>query len=366
MQFKITPIEEKQYLNGEIRDVRDKLIVICKKNNCNCSNIKGSFYLRFNVNLAFNQLNRDVFRLCLYLDSLKCTNSMIIKINVEIRENSTNIIENSCITYRVNSSEVGKYISINLAKAFECLNINTINEININVSPEGNGAAVFCSNNTSRNPFIFLESIRAVGPIGPQGPQGPVGPRGPRGPQGERGPIGPRGARGETGEVGPIGPEGAQGPRGPRGIEGAQGPEGPEGPVGEANINTFGSYTKVNSINNSEGLLNLFNGIVNESGSLEHNNNEIIIGESGNYRITFSITIQGGSCIDRLRVNGIGDKGNIIPVFSHCQITTQAFFDRIIFLTDGTRVSVESFRNEDIRIGCREENISYFTIIKLN
>lgn len=362
MQFKITPIEEKQYLNGEIRDVQDKLIVICQRNNCVCSTVKGSFYLRFNVNLEFNQLNRDVFRLYLYLDSLRCTNSMLIKINVEIRECGNNI-ENSCISYRINSSEVGRYISINLAKAFGNLNLNTINEININVSPEGNGVAVFASNNTARNPFIFLESERVVGPVGPQGPQGPVGPRGPRGIQGERGPIGPRGYQGERGCIGPVGPEGAQGARGPRGVEGSQ---GPQGPAGEANINTFGSYTKINSINSSCGLLNLFNNIVNESGSLEHNNNQIIIGESGNYRITFNIAIPEGSCINRLRVNGIGNEGDIIPVFSNCQSVTQVYFDRIIFLTEGTIISVEPFGDEDIRLSCRDENISYFTIIKLN
>ena len=143
----------------------------------------------------------------------------------------------------------------------------------------------------------------AQGPAGPRGEQGPVGlqgargPAGSQGPQGAQGPAGPTGATGNTGAQGPAGPTGATGntgAQGPAGPTGATGNTGATGPAGDA-VLAYGSL-RGNSIElpGADSAAVPFNaaGPLSDSVTVGQGGNELVVGRSGIYQITLSITAE--------------------------------------------------------------------------
>ena len=138
------------------------------------------------------------------------------------------------------------------------------------------------------------------GPAGPQGEPGPAGPRGERGPAGPRGPVGPQGAQGPAGlpgAQGPAGPTGATGntgATGPIGPTGATGNTGATGPAGDA-VLAYGSL-RGNSIElpGADSAAVPFNaaGPLSDSVTVGQGGNELVVGRSGIYQITLSITAE--------------------------------------------------------------------------
>jgi len=145
----------------------------------------------------------------------------------------------------------------------------------------------------------------ATGATGPQGPQGVAGATGATGPQGATGatgatgPQGPQGVAGATGAIGPqgaTGATGATGPQGPQGVAGATGATGPTGPQGPTGPGIAGAYAyiynqgTVQNIEQEEAVVFNNNGLI--VGNIQHEpgSTEILINETGDYAIVYSVT----------------------------------------------------------------------------
>ncbi len=154
-----------------------------------------------------------------------------------------------------------------------------------------------------------------TGPPGPRGPQGipglqgSQGPRGLPGAQGEPGPEGPKGEPGLQGEPGPQGLQGQpglQGEPGPQGLPGSQGEPGPQGPQGQPGIqgepgltrNVVLAYGSLRGISNEvpgNGFVSVpfsVPGPLSASVTVSQTGNELIVGASGIYQITISISAE--------------------------------------------------------------------------
>lgn len=187
---------------------------------------------------------------------------------------------------------------------------------------------------------------------------------------GKTGATGPQGERGEVGPQGPVGPQGksgAQGLMGPEGPAGIQGPIGPMGPTGVAQLYAYGSYVKQGSIEaklETSNRLNLFGDIINAEVGISHSktNDQLNIIYDGVYRITFYMFIPIGTCIENMIIKGISEnnKANIIQV-SEGQ---GAYYDSIVTLKAGDSISVMLNTVERFEV-TNEENIAYFTIVKI-
>lgn len=408
MKIKVTPIEERQFLNGDSKEVCDRLVVCNCNNRCNCNSTKCCFLLRFDIDKNFSCIDRNLIRLYLFFDNLRFVRSMLIKLRVRILDERKAVIVDRCVRSRINEFDEGRYISIDLSELFRDSCINRIDEILIDVSADSNGVAIFSSSNTRHKPFLYLRdlccSTGATGPTGPTGATGATGPTGVTGPTGETGATGatgPTGATGETGATGPTGvtgltgptgatgatgvtgstgetgptgptgPTGVTGPTGPTGVTGstgstgATGPTGPTGPTGENDPAEFASYVKRSSIRQVNGKLELFNDIVvNNSSIITNTNNTLTVSEAGDYRITFSIIIPQCVLLSFLRINGI-EEGNIIPLFGRMNFPYTAVFDRIVRLEAGTVISVTMSNQVTLNLPVAGENIAYFSIIKV-
>src|SRR5690554_4957051 len=165
--------------------------------------------------------------------------------------------------------------------------------------------------------LLFINRIQQVLiriPIGVIGPTGPTGPTGPKGATGATGPQGPQGVTGATGATGPQGPQGvagatgatgpqgatgatgATGPQGPPGVAGATGATGPTGPQGPTGPGIAGAYAyiynqgTVQNIEQDEAVSFNNNGLI--VGDIQHEpeSTEILINETGDYAIVYSVT----------------------------------------------------------------------------
>ena len=153
------------------------------------------------------------------------------------------------------------------------------------------------------------------GPQGPQGQPGPQGEPGPQGLQGEPGAQGPQGEPGLQGPQGIPGPQGLQGepglngsqgipgpqglqgepgPQGPQGVPGLQGPQGEPGQIREAAL-AYGSLRGTSIEVPGAAFRSVpFNatGPLSKTVTVSPSGNELIVGESGVYQITISISAE--------------------------------------------------------------------------
>ena len=375
MKIKITPSEERQFLNGDSKEVCDRLVVCNCNNRCNCNSTKCCFLLRFDIDKNFSCIDRNLIRLYLFFDNLRFVRSMIIKLYVRILDERKTIIVDRCVRSRINEFDEGRYISIDLSEMFRDICVDRIDEILIDVSADSNGLAIFRSSNTRCKPFLYLRDLcSAVGPTGATGATGATGPTGVTGATGATGatgttgvtgPTGVTGATGATGVTGPTGPTGATGATGPTGATGTTGVTGPTGPTGANDPSEFASYVKRSSIEQINGRLQLFNDIaVNNSSIITNTNDTLTVMEEGDYRITFSIIIPRCSALSSLIINGIGE-GNIIPLFGCISFPYTAVFDRIVRLEAGTVIYVTMNNQVNLVLPVAGENIAYFSIIKI-
>ena len=149
-----------------------------------------------------------------------------------------------------------------------------------------------------------------------QGPQGVQGAQGVQGPQGMPGSPGPEGPQGWPGEQGPQGPQGVQGTQGPQGPQGLQGPRGQPGHVGPSSCASF--YTKLQPTNPNSFVAkfaavpfdNEFFSPVGKAISYpslgNENNGQIVISESGLYRVSYGLSQSATNASIALSLDSIG------------------------------------------------------------
>ena len=178
-----------------------------------------------------------------------------------------------------------------------------------------------------------------IGSAGDTGPTGPTGFTGPIGPTGDTGPIGPTGptgftgptgdgATGPTGDIGPTGPTGFTGPIGPTGDTGPIGPTGPTGftgPIGPTPLllGLQAQYQNASAAVIANGALIPFNTVINnQSAALTLNaaTGEITIAESGNYYVSWWISVDGSTVATfitfSLELDGVPLSSAAIPILS--------------------------------------------------
>ncbi|MEG1287151.1 MAG: hypothetical protein RSD13_03750, partial [Clostridium sp.] len=242
MNFKITPRNERQYINGHAEQVCESLVVGNLNERDRIKQSKFSFLLEFKT-CDRNFKDADYAEFLIYLNELRCEESICINFKIITKDNNRKKISENTIIRKLRACDEGEYICVNLKEVLK----NCIEEISeiliyVNVEKKNNAIALFSSSKTRLQPYISVkEKCKGVCPPGPPGPRGPQGPRGfqgqlgPQGIQGsqgiqgiegDRGPIGPTGNKGATGDRGPIGPTGPQGLIGPTGNKGATGDRG--------------------------------------------------------------------------------------------------------------------------------------------
>ena len=235
MKYKITPRYERQYVDDQIRGIRNNLYV----SNLSDGATKCSFLLDFeSSDIQFNSISEA--KLLIFLAELRAEGDFFVDFKVITKSYD---IENEEVTVRkrLNCSSVEEFISIDITDILS--QYQNISEFLITAVPtNSDGAAIFASNNTRLGAFLVIKnncgSVCPTGTTGPTGATGPTGPTGPRGATGATGPIGPTGATGADGATGPTGATGATGangvtgPTGPRGATGANGATGATGPIG--------------------------------------------------------------------------------------------------------------------------------------
>ena len=135
------------------------------------------------------------------------------------------------------------------------------------------------------------------GPQGLQGVQGEPGPQGPQGEPGLQGEPGPQGLQGLPGSQGLQGIQGEPGPQGPQGIQGPQGLRGPQGEPGLTRnvVLAYGSLRGISNEVPGNGFVSVpfsVPGPLSASVTVSQTGNELIVGASGIYQITISISAE--------------------------------------------------------------------------
>ena len=238
MQYKITPKYKRQYVDGDIKPIYDKLYVCNLGDMCSKKYSKYSFGLVYEYNGSRVNLIRKV-SLLLYMEDLEFEKGFGIDFNIILKDSENNTIARQVIRKKFNNSDADRYISIEISKIIS-ENLKKVSGVLVYVSANrAIGIAVFAANNIVEPTICIDYSECPVYPPEGSGPEGPAGPIGPAGPQGPIGPMGPTGAQGS------IGPTGATGATGEQGEIGPQGPQGESGGAGNGAIIPYASGTPV-------------------------------------------------------------------------------------------------------------------------
>lgn len=190
MNYKITPKYKRQYSDGYIKPIHNRLYVCNLGNTCHNRYSKCSFGLLYEFEGSRANLIRKA-NLLLYMEDLEVKKGFEIDFRIILKDSENNSIAEQVIRKKFNNSDGDRYISIDISKIIS-ENLQDVNWILMYASANsGIGIAVFAANNTGIEPTICIDYSECL-VCPPTGP-GIEGPMGPAGPQGEPGLVGPAG-----------------------------------------------------------------------------------------------------------------------------------------------------------------------------
>jgi hypothetical protein len=204
----------------------------------------------------------------------------------------------------------------------------------------------------------------------PAGPKGSIGSQGPIGKTGATGAAGSQGSAGAGGETGATGATGTTGPKGAIGAAGAPGAAGATGPAGPASIPQYAYIYNLlgETIPSHADVVFSDNGDMSSGFSHVPGTADIVVGETGEYEVSFSLAADNPNQV------GLTRNGQLVPgtIFGAGSGEVQNTGTAILSATAGDVLTLRSFEatsaiNLSAFAGGSLENAdATFTIQKIN